>query len=81
MPEPGTGTATPSIAKLATAFRERGLPIVHAVRVYRSDGSDVDLVRRLSVEQGRELRCRAAPIHRSPQSRCPKSVSWTMNRC
>ncbi len=29
---PGTAEAIPAIARLATAFRERGRPIVHAVR-------------------------------------------------
>jgi nicotinamidase-related amidase len=55
MPVPGTGAVIPAIAKLARAFRERGLPIVHAVRLYRADGSNVDLVRRQSVEQGARI--------------------------
>jgi nicotinamidase-related amidase len=58
MPVDGTRAAIPAMAKLATAFRERGLPIVHAVRLYRQDGSNVDLVRRLAVEQGARI---AAP--------------------
>jgi nicotinamidase-related amidase len=51
----GTRAAIPAMAKLATRFRERGLPIVHVVRLYRQDGSNVDLVRRLSVEQGARI--------------------------
>jgi nicotinamidase-related amidase len=55
MPISGTRAAIPAMAKLATAFRERGLPIVHVVRLYRPDGSNVDLVRRQSIEQGARI--------------------------
>ena len=54
----GTLAAIPAMAKLARAFREFRLPIVHVVRLYRPDGSNVDLVRRRSVEQGARI---AAP--------------------
>ncbi len=55
MPVVGTRGAIPAMAKLAKAFRERGLPIVHVVRLYRPDGSNVDLVRRQSIEQGARI--------------------------
>jgi len=55
MPVDGTRAAIPAMAKLATAFRQRGLPIVHVVRLYRPDGSNVDLVRRQSIEQGARI--------------------------
>ena len=58
MPVEGTHAAISAMAKLATAFRERGLPIVHVVRLYQPDGSNVDLVRRQSIEQGARI---AAP--------------------
>ncbi len=51
----GTGAAISAMAKLARAFRQRGLPIVHVVRLYRPDGSNVDLVRRQSIEQGARI--------------------------
>lgn len=51
----GTGELVPAMAKLATAFRERGLPIVHVVRLYRPDGSNADLVRRKAIEQGMRI--------------------------
>ena len=44
---PGTSAAVPQIASLASAFRDAGRPIVHIVRLYRSDGSNVDLCRRV----------------------------------
>ncbi|OBI45915.1 cysteine hydrolase [Mycobacterium kyorinense] len=51
----GTREALPAMARLAAAFRQRGLPIVHVVRLYRPDGSNVDLARRRLVEQGAQL--------------------------
>jgi nicotinamidase-related amidase len=58
MPVAGTRAALPAMAKLAAAFRERGLPIVHVIRLYRPDGSNADPVRRQSVERGARI---AAP--------------------
>jgi nicotinamidase-related amidase len=52
---PGTSAAVPQIAALATAFRTARQQIVHIVRLYRSDGSNVDLCRRAAVEAGAEL--------------------------
>jgi nicotinamidase-related amidase len=49
---PGSTQALRAIARLAQAFRERGLPIVHIVRLYRPDGSNVDLCRREAVMRG-----------------------------
>lgn len=49
---PGTSAAVPQIAALAAAFRDAGRPIVHVVRLYLSDGSNVDLCRRAAVEAG-----------------------------
>ncbi len=52
---PGTSGVVPQIAALAAAFRDAGRPIVHVVRLYRSDGSNVDLCRRSAVEAGAEI--------------------------
>jgi nicotinamidase-related amidase len=52
---PGTSAAVPQIAALATAFRNAGQPIVHIVRLYLSDGSNVDPCRRSAVEAGIEI--------------------------
>jgi nicotinamidase-related amidase len=48
----GTSAAVPQIAAIARAFRAAGRPIVHIVRLYESDGSNVDLCRRAAVEAG-----------------------------
>ena len=55
MPVAGTCAAIPAMAKLAKAFRERLPPIVHVIRLYQSDGSNVDRVRRQSIERGARI--------------------------
>jgi nicotinamidase-related amidase len=52
---PGTSAAVPNITVLAGAFREAGLEIVHIVRLYLRDGSNVDPCRRGLVESGIEI--------------------------
>jgi nicotinamidase-related amidase len=51
----GTSAAIPAMAQLATTFRERALPIVHVVRLYRPDGSNADMVRKQSIEEGARI--------------------------
>lgn len=48
----GVKGAIPAINSLAEGFRAVGAPIVHSVRLYRPDGSNVDLCRRQAVEEG-----------------------------
>jgi nicotinamidase-related amidase len=55
MPIDGTRAAISAMATLATAFRERRLPIVHVVRLYQPDGTNVDLVRRRLIEEGARI--------------------------
>jgi nicotinamidase-related amidase len=52
MPIAGTAAAIPAMARLAKEFRDRARPIVHVVRLYRSDGSNADMVRKLAIERG-----------------------------
>jgi nicotinamidase-related amidase len=52
---PGTSAAVSQIVSLAAAFRGAGRPIVHVVRLYRRDGSNVDICRRSMVEAGAEI--------------------------
>jgi nicotinamidase-related amidase len=52
---PGTSAAVLQIVALAAAFRNAGRPIVHVVRLYRTDGSNVDICRRSAVEAGAEI--------------------------
>jgi nicotinamidase-related amidase len=49
---PGTSAMLPDAKRVIEYYRTRSLPIVHVVRIYLSDGSNVDLCRRRSVEEG-----------------------------
>ena len=49
---PGTMDAVPRIRRLLDAFRAADRLIVHVVRLYKEDGSNVDPVRRAAVEGG-----------------------------
>ena len=49
---PGTSEALPAMKRLLDAFRQAQAPIVHIARLYRRDGSNVDLCRRSLVEDG-----------------------------
>ncbi len=49
---PGTSAVLAPISRLAAAFRAAGRPVVHIVRIYEQDGSNVDLCRRALVEDG-----------------------------
>ncbi|HEX7671405.1 MAG TPA: isochorismatase family cysteine hydrolase [Polyangiaceae bacterium] len=49
---PGTSAALPAIRRLADAFRRHRRPIVHVVRIYRPDASNVDLCRRDKILEG-----------------------------
>jgi nicotinamidase-related amidase len=49
---PGTSAALPAMKRLLDGFRRAQAPIVHIVRLYLRDGSNVDLCRRTLVEDG-----------------------------
>ncbi len=51
----GTAAALPAMGRLVRFFRLKARPIIHVVRLYRADGSNVDLCRRHVVEQGAGL--------------------------
>ena len=50
---PGTSAILPNMQALLSRFRRTGRPIVHVVRLYKPDGSNVDLCRRELVESGK----------------------------
>lgn len=52
---PGTTDAVPQMQRLVDAFRDAARPIVHVVRLYKADGSNVDQCRRTEVEAGAEI--------------------------
>lgn len=51
----GTETVIPNMVRLLQAYRRQGLPVVHIVRLYSPDGSNVDLCRRQIVEAGKAI--------------------------
>lgn len=51
----GTTEILPNLGKLTEAFRAAGRLIVHIVRLYPSDGQDVDRVRRTLVQGGAQF--------------------------
>lgn len=52
---PGTTETLPYVTRLAEAFRTAARPIVHVVRLYQTDGSNADLVRRTWVRSGAHI--------------------------
>jgi nicotinamidase-related amidase len=55
---PGTAEVVPEMVQMLDKYRSRGLTIIHVIRLYLQDGSNVDLCRRQLVEQGAQI---AAP--------------------
>lgn len=51
----GTLQAVPAIQIVLRAFRRAARPIVHVVRLYQPDGSNVELTRRKQIEDGDTL--------------------------
>ncbi len=52
---PGTLTSVQYIKSLVQGYREVGHPIVHVIRLYNKDGSNVDSCRRKAIENGKQL--------------------------
>jgi len=46
---------TAAMTRLTDGFRAKGRPIVHVVRLYRCDGSNVELCNRASIEEGQRI--------------------------
>jgi nicotinamidase-related amidase len=51
----GTAAVVPRIVTVLEAARDARVPIVHVVRLYRTDGSNVDRCRRGAIESGEEV--------------------------
>ena len=48
----GALSTIPAMRRLIDAFRTAGAPIVHTLRLYRCNGSNVDLCHRAAIEAG-----------------------------
>lgn len=51
-PLPDLAGVVPDIVEAIEVFRAAGLPVVHVVRLYKEDASNIDLCRRWQFEQG-----------------------------
>lgn len=51
----GTQEVIPKIQKLLKISREENIPIIHVVRLYREDGSNVDISRKQTIENGKQI--------------------------
>jgi nicotinamidase-related amidase len=51
----GTDKIISTLAPLVMYYRNRNWPIIHVIRLYQMDGSNVDLCRRSMVEQGTQI--------------------------
>jgi nicotinamidase-related amidase len=58
---PGTVAVLPRIVALLRAYRAHGLPIVHIVRLYAQDGSNVELCRRDRIREGEGIVLAGSP--------------------
>jgi nicotinamidase-related amidase len=52
---PGTLQAVRYIKPLVEVSRKRGYPIIHVIRLYRADGSNVDMCRRRAIQNGKQI--------------------------
>lgn len=52
---PGTFSIIPNIKKILEKFRQHKFPIIHVVRIYKPDGSNVDLCRRELIKRGKRI--------------------------
>ena len=51
----GALATVPAMRRLIDAFRATGAPIVHTLRLYRCNGSNVDLCHRAAIEAGQRI--------------------------
>ena len=53
--ECGTKDVIPNMLRLLELYRNKALPIIHVIRLYHSDGSNVDACRRKAIEAGTQI--------------------------
>jgi len=51
----GTKDVVPAMARLLETYRNLGLPIIHVIRLYLRDGSNVELCRKQAIENGGQM--------------------------
>ncbi len=78
---PGTSAALGAMHALARAFRGAARPIVHIVRLYEPDGTNVNPCRRQAVQGGMRAFNPGTPGPSSPPSCCPSPPSRSTRTC
>ena len=58
---PGTSAILPKVRMILDIFRDSGKPIVHIIRIYKKDASNVDLCRKEDVENGAQIFLESTP--------------------
>jgi nicotinamidase-related amidase len=58
---PGTTQILPNMRKLLDIYRIKAMPIVHIVRIYKMDGSNVDLCRKEAFSRGEKSFLEGSP--------------------
>lgn len=58
---PGTSAALPQIKQILDIYRKKNLPVIHIVRIYKNDGSNVDLCRKEAIENGAQMLLEGSP--------------------
>ncbi|MEW8680952.1 MAG: cysteine hydrolase [Candidatus Thiodiazotropha endolucinida] len=51
----GTKEIIPNMVRLIEAYRQNGFIIIHVIRLYLPDGSNVDLCRKQAIEEGEKI--------------------------
>ena len=51
----GTYEIITNIKKVINIFRKKSLPIIHVIRIYKTDGSNVDICRKKIIENGKKI--------------------------
>ncbi|HEY2905986.1 MAG TPA: isochorismatase family cysteine hydrolase [Vicinamibacterales bacterium] len=77
---PGTSAILPNLLRLLAGFRDRHRPIVHVVRIYKADGSNVDLCRREAVESGQSILAPGSPGVQLAPGLAPRAASLDCDR-
>ena len=51
----GTSAAVPNMKRVLDVYRKRQMPVVHIVRIYKADSSNVELCRKQTIEAGAKV--------------------------
>lgn len=76
----GTADAVPRMRGCVEAFRDAGAPVIHVVRLYREDGSNVDPCRRRAIKEGATIVRPGSPGAELVDGLTPADVTLDVDR-